>query len=258
MSGLRPLLRLEDKVASEGRRLQNIGGPSMRRVAPTVLIAAATLHAAILLLPAARTGATLPAASPVPDFPLVWRPAPAVVQPPARPTARPMARRTVAVPAALEPAPKRPAATRAVRAFRTEPVPEPVPELGLNPILADVEAIIPDPDRPPPALELGPPSGALPTPAPDAEPSPIERVSPVYPIAARSLRAEGRVTLRLAVLPDGSVGRATVEECSRPGLGFEAAALRAVKQWRYEPTPLQSGPRKVIVTVHFQQHAGRP
>jgi protein TonB len=254
MSGPRPLLRLEDKVAAEGRRLQNIGGPSMRWVAPAVLIVAATLHGAILLLPAVRTGATLPAASPLPDFPLVWRPAPAVVQPPERPTER----RTVAVPAAPEPAPKRPAVTRAVRALRTEPVPEPVPELGLNPISADVEAIIPDPDRPPPALELGPPSGALPTTAPDAAPSPIERVPPVYPIAARSFRAEGRVTLRLAVLPDGSVGRATVEECSRPGLGFEAAALRAVKRWRYEPTPLQSGPRKVIVTVHFQQHEGRP
>jgi len=80
----------------------------------------------------------------------------------------------------------------------------------------------------------------------------------VYPVAARSLRAEGRVTLRLAVLPDGRVGGATVLECSRTGLGFEAAALEAVKRWRYEPVPLQSGARKVVVRVHFQQQEGSP
>ena len=252
MSRLRLLLRLEDKVAAEERRLQNIGGPSMRWVAPAVLIVAATLHGAVLLLPAVRTRATLPPASPVPDFPLVWRFAPAAVQPEA-----PTAQRTSAVPAKPEPAPKHPAATRAVRALTTEPVPEPLTEIGLNTISAEVEAIIPDSDTPPPSLELGPPSGVVPATPPDAAPALVERVQPVYPVAARSLRAEGRVTLRLAVLPDGSVGRATVEECTRRALGFEAAALDAVKQWRYEPAPLQSGPRIVIVTVHFQRQEGR-
>ena len=115
----------------------------------------------------------------------------------------------------------------------------------------------PLPDTLLPALELGPPSGVVPVTPSDAEPALVERVQPVYPVAARSLRAEGRVKLRLAVLPDGSVGRATVEECTRRALGFEAAALDAVKQWRYEPAPLQSGPRKVIVTIHFQQQEGR-
>ena len=92
----------------------------------------------------------------------------------------------------------------------------------------------------------------------NAEPALIEPVRPVYPAAARTLRAEGRVTLRLAVLPDGSVGGATVLECSRKGLGFEAAALEAVKRWRYEPVSLQAGARKVVVRVHFQQQEERP
>jgi protein TonB len=254
MSGLRSLLRLEDKVAAEARRLQTIGGPSMRWAAPMALIAAAALHGVILLLPAARTQAMPAATSPMPDFPLVWRPAPAPIQPP--PPAA--ARRASPVPAAPEPARNRAAVTTPVRALTTEPVPEPAPELALNTISADIEAIIPNPDPPPPSLEVGPPSGFIPANPHEAEPTVVERVLPVYPVAARSLRAEGSVRLRLAVLQDGTVDRATIEECSRPGLGFEAAALAAVKQWRYEPAPLQPGPRSVTVTIHFQSQGATP
>jgi len=147
---------------------------------------------------------------------------------------------------------------RVRRELRIEPVAEPRPEIALNTIPADIEAIIPSPDRPPPTAEVGPPS-RIPAPAPqDLQPALIVKVPPVYPVAAQTLRAEGRVTLRLAVLPDGSVGGATVLECTRRGLGFEAAAIQAVKRWRYEPAPLQNGARKVVVSVHFQQEEGRP
>jgi TonB family protein len=61
------------------------------------------------------------------------------------------------------------------------------------------------------------------------------------------------VTVRLTVLPDGSVGDAEVEDCTRKGVGFEAAALNAVKRWRYEAAPLQSHARTVMVTIHFRQ-----
>jgi protein TonB len=254
MSGLRRLLRLEDKVAAEARRLENIGGPSMRWVAPAVLFAAVALHGAILLLPAVRTRAMPTAASPAPDFPRVWRRAPVPVQPPAPPPVRPAA----PAPDSPPPAGKHPAAPDLARPLTTEPVPEPAPELVLNAISADVDAIIPNPDAPPPVFEVGPPSG-LPAAAPlEAAPALIERVAPVYPAAARTLHAEGSVTLRLAVRPDGTVSRAIVEECSRKGLGFEAAALAAVKLWRYEPAPLQPGPRTVGVTIHFRSQEERP
>jgi len=147
---------------------------------------------------------------------------------------------------------------RAARAIATEPVPEPAPELALAAIPADLETIISNPDAPPPYQEFGPPSRVAPAPSSEIAPKLIEQVPPVYPVAARSLRAEGRVTLRLAVLPDGSVGQATVLDCTRTGLGFEAAALAAVKRWKYEAAPPNSGARRVLVTVHFQQDEGRP
>jgi periplasmic protein TonB len=258
MSGLRQLLRLEDKVAAESRRLENIGGPSMRWVAPMVLFAAVTLHGAILLLPAVRTRATPTAASPMPDFPLVWRRAPAPVRPLQPPAPPPSTRTASTTPAPPRPAASLPQATEAARALTTEPVPEPLPELAVNAISADIDAIIPNPDTLPPSVEFGPPSGLFPPNPPDAVPTLVERVAPIYPVAARSLRAEGNVTLRLAVLPDGSVDRAIVQVCSRRGLGFEAAALAAVKRWRYEPAPLQSGPRTVTATIHFQMQEVRP
>jgi protein TonB len=254
MSGLRRLLRLEDKVAAEARRLENIGGPSMRWVAPAVLFAAVALHGAILLLPAVRTRAMPTAASPAPDFPLVWRRAPA----PVPPKAEPVVRADAAAPVAQPPAASGPVAREVPRALITEPVPEPAPQLVLTTISTDAEAIIPSPDAWPPSAEVGPPSGPTSAGPTDAPPNLVERVQPVYPVAARSLHAEGQVTLRLAVQPDGRVGRAVVEECSRPGLGFEAAALAAVKHWRYEPAPLPSGSRTVTVTIHFQNQDVRP
>jgi len=259
MSGLRSLLRFDEKVAAEGRRIRNLGGPPLRWVAPTALIAALSLHGAILLLPAARSAPPSSPPRPVPDFPRVWRLAPRAMPAPTPPAPTPPAPApSVAVPEAPVRPPKQPAVVRERRAIRTEPVPEPAPEIALNTIPADIEAIIPNPDRPPPTAEVGPPS-RIPAPAPQApQPALIAQVPPVYPVAAQTLRAEGRVTLRLAVLPDGSVGGATVLECTRRGLGFEAAALQAVKRWRYEPAPLQNGARNVVVSVHFTQKEGRP
>jgi protein TonB len=254
MSRLRSLLRLEEKVAAEGRRIENLGGPPMRWVAPAVLIAALGLHGAVLLLPAAHSHPPPAAASPMPDYPRVWRAAPPAIPPPAEPETQ----RSPAVRETRRPAPEPLATPKAMRALSTEPVPEPAPELALNAISADVEAIIPNPDPIPTSPDFGPSSRTVVVAPPQKNPALLESVPPVYPVAARALRAEARVTLRLAVLPDGSVGRASVEQCTRSGLGFEAAALEAVKRWRYEPAPPASGARRVMVEIHFQQEEARP
>ena len=254
MGGLRSLLRFDEKLAAEGRRIQNLGGPSKRWVAPAVLFAAVSLHGAILFLPAVHSQGSPPAESPVPDFPRVWRVSPPVPLP----AAQPKIQRSPAVPETPPKAPDFAPVGRLVRPFATEPVPEPAPELALNVIPPDVEAILPNPDKPSQSPEFGPPSRVAPAPAPEAAPARLESVDPVYPVAARSLRAEARVALRLSVLPDGSVGGATVLTCSRVGLGFEASALEAVKRWRYESAPPESGARRVVVWIHFQQSEERP
>jgi protein TonB len=71
---------------------------------------------------------------------------------------------------------------------------------------------------------------------------PTSRVSPEYPPAAFAARFQGAVTLRTEVLPDGTVGSIQVLESTAPNLGFEQAAERAIRQWRFEPATLAGEP----------------
>ena len=63
---------------------------------------------------------------------------------------------------------------------------------------------------------------------------------PVFPPAAWGARFTGSVLIEMTVQKDGTVGDVTVVECTRPKVGFEDAAVAAVKQWRFEPG-LESG-----------------
>jgi TonB family protein len=66
----------------------------------------------------------------------------------------------------------------------------------------------------------------------DAELTPIIEVSPRYPEAAQAQGLEGFVEVSFTVTPQGTVQDASVV-ASEPGTVFDAAALAAVRQWRY-------------------------
>jgi len=77
-------------------------------------------------------------------------------------------------------------------------------------------------------------------------------VDPVYPAAAMRDRIEGWVTLEFTVTPAGGVNDILVTD-SEPNGVFDAAATRAVSQWRFKPRV--SGGRAVAmrssVTLRF-------
>ena len=73
------------------------------------------------------------------------------------------------------------------------------------------------------------------------------KLTPLYPELARKAKLTGRVILEAVVLKDGSVSDIKVLRTPRPGMGFEKAAMDAVKQWRFRPA-LQNG---VAVDVYF-------
>jgi len=173
--------------------------------------------------------------------------------PPAAPPAPPAS--VAGAHPAVPPAPPKPVATRTLT---TEPVPEPAPDVTMRMITSEVEENIPYPDAPPPPIEPGSPFGAAPPRESAGAPEALTRTQPAYPIAARAVGAEGQVRLRLSVLPDGRVDRAAVVDCSRPGVGFEAAAIEAVKQWRYVPAPKATSPRIVVVAIQFKKQDARP
>ena len=105
------------------------------------------------------------------------------------------------------------------------------------------------------AVEVAPPP---PPPAPThplrvshwAEGNLIYRVQPIYPPLARQARIQGTVELRAIISKAGTIENLVVVR-GHPML--VAAAMEAVRQWRYRPYLLNSEPIEVEteITVNF-------
>jgi len=76
-------------------------------------------------------------------------------------------------------------------------------------------------------------------------------VKPVYPMAARRAKVNGTVHLDVIVQSDGTVGEITVVNSTRPGSGFEEAAIAAVTRWRYRPALRDGEPVDVSILVRI-------
>ena len=89
---------------------------------------------------------------------------------------------------------------------------------------------------------------------PIARPVLLAKVSPQYPAAARAARQSGRVLVAAVIGTDGRVEEARV--ASSTSALFEAAALEAVRSWRYRPARLGGRAVRVrlLVTVEFELH----
>jgi TonB family protein len=80
----------------------------------------------------------------------------------------------------------------------------------------------------------------------------VKTVNPVYPEAARKRGVEGWVELAFTVQPNGSVDDVEVRNAS-PADIFDEAAVRAIRQWRFEPV-LRNGekvPQRAMVRLRF-------
>ena len=131
-----------------------------------------------------------------------------------------------------------------------EPIREPMPEIVPEPYPDDVEFLI---GVPPPS---GPPGHGAPEPVLAGfggvtQPMRIESsyVRPEYPEIARTARCEGKVVLQAIIGRDGTVTDIEVLSCSQPLLGFEDAAIEAVRLWRYEPALADGRPVDVYFTI---------
>ena len=85
------------------------------------------------------------------------------------------------------------------------------------------------------------------------EPRKVVHVPAVYPEFARQARVGGRVIVEATIDELGYVTDARVLQ-SQPLL--DAAALVALKQWRYTPTLLNGVPVKVLMTITFNFSLG--
>lgn len=82
----------------------------------------------------------------------------------------------------------------------------------------------------------------------DRMPVAVERVKPVYPMAARRRGLNGRVVLRLYVDAKGGVREVRVQSAEPPDM-FEEQAVAAVRRWRFTPAMFHGAPVGMWMTL---------
>jgi protein TonB len=83
-------------------------------------------------------------------------------------------------------------------------------------------------------------------------------VSPTYPDAARKRGVEGWVELAFTVQTNGTVDNVEIRNAS-PAEVFDDAAMRAVRQWRFEPV-VRNGEKveqRAMVRLKFSQQSAQ-
>lgn len=79
----------------------------------------------------------------------------------------------------------------------------------------------------------------------------IREVKPNYTGDAMRAKLQGVVEMEAVVNPDGSVGRVRITRSLDQTFGLDQEAIKAVKQWRFQPGMLKGQPVPVIVNVEL-------
>jgi protein TonB len=79
----------------------------------------------------------------------------------------------------------------------------------------------------------------------------IREVKPQYTADAMRAKIQGAVWLECVVMPDGTVGDVRVVRSLDPTFGLDQEAIRAAKQWRFEPGTRFGEPVPVLVTIEL-------
>ena len=80
-------------------------------------------------------------------------------------------------------------------------------------------------------------------------PKVVREVKPAYPDSVKKERVQGIVMLEAVVKKDGSVGEVTVKKPLHPEL--DAEAVKAMKQWQFEPGTKEGKAVDVAVNVEM-------
>jgi periplasmic protein TonB len=80
-------------------------------------------------------------------------------------------------------------------------------------------------------------------------PKVVSSVNPQSTAAALEARIQGAILLGVVVLPDGTVGEVTIAQSLDSVYGLDDEAVKAVKQWRFEPGAKNGKPVAVEVEI---------
>jgi len=79
----------------------------------------------------------------------------------------------------------------------------------------------------------------------------IQEVRPQYTADAMRAKVQGTVWVECVVMPDGTVGEATVTKSLDSVFGLDQEALKAAKRWRFVPGRRLGQPVSVLVTIEL-------
>lgn len=77
----------------------------------------------------------------------------------------------------------------------------------------------------------------------------LREVKPQYTAQAMRAKIQGEVLLECIVQPDGSVGNVRVVRSLDSTFGLDQEAIKAARQWRFQPGTKQGQPVPVLVTI---------
>jgi TonB family protein len=151
------------------------------------------------------------------------------------------------VPAQAQPAAAKPTAAPAAAPEPTTAPPEPEPtQVPPTPVPTAAAPAVAAPKAPPTPVPVQ--VGDLVEAGPDVvPPQAISKTPPTYPALAARQRLAGVVTMDVLVDENGNVQDVKVVKGIKPDLGLDAAAVSAVKTWRFRPATKNG----VRVKVHI-------
>lgn len=79
----------------------------------------------------------------------------------------------------------------------------------------------------------------------------LREMNPVYPERAKKAGIAGTVKVLLVIDVHGNVSSVDVLSVNPPGYGFEVEAVKAVREWKFEPAKLGSYPVAQKATKEF-------
>lgn len=86
----------------------------------------------------------------------------------------------------------------------------------------------------------------------DTPPTVIKRVQADYPAAARSFRIEGTIIVNTLISEKGDVIKTEIIKAIKGAFGFNQAAQRAVRQWKFEPATIKGLKVKVWMPIAIE------
>ena len=110
---------------------------------------------------------------------------------------------------------------------------------------------LPSPPGPPTGSGVPPGRGVVRPGSGVTIPRLVQQVKPQYTADAMRMKAQGEVFLECVVLPDGSVGTIRVTRSLDPVFGLDEEAIKAARQWRFDPGTRDGQPVAVAVVIEL-------